>query len=50
MTVQDMIDKLNQVNNKDLKITFVSNQTMDEIIIVDEIECTDDYTFYLEFK
>lgn len=50
MTVQDMIDKLNQVNNKDSEITFVSNQTMDEIIIVDEIECISEYIFYLEFK
>lgn len=50
MTVQDMIDKLKQINNKDLEIKFVSNQTMEEIIIVDELEDIDDYTFCLEFK
>lgn len=50
MTVQDMIDKLKQINNKDLEIKFVSNQTMEEIIIVDELEDINDYTFCLEFK
>ena len=44
MTVQDMIDKLNQINNKDLEIKFISNNTMEEIIIVDELECVDEYT------
>ena len=50
MTVQDMIDKLNQINNKDLEIKFVSNDTMEEIIIVDELEDIYEYTFCLEFK
>lgn len=50
MTVQDMIDKLNKIEDKNLEIKFISNQTMEEIIIVDELEDIDDYTFCLEFK
>ena len=50
MTIQDMIDKLNTIENKNLEIKFISNITMEEMIIVDELECIDDYTFCLEFK
>ena len=50
MTVQDMIDKLNEIEDKNLEIQFVSNQTMEEIIIVDELSDINNYIFCLEFK
>jgi len=48
MTVQEIIDELNKVKNKDIEVEFVSNQTLENYIIVDRIETAHEYTFYLE--
>jgi len=50
MTVQELIDELNEIKNKDLEVKFVSNITLEEMIIVDRIECCDEYEFYLEYE
>lgn len=50
MIVQEMIDELNEIKNKDLEVKFISNITMEEMIIVDRIEICDSYDIYLEYK
>ena len=50
MTVQEIIDELNKVKNKDIEVEFVSNQTLEDYVIVDRIETVHDYTVYLEIK
>ena len=50
MTVQEIIDELNKVKNKDIEVEFVSNQTLEDYVIVDRIETVHDYTVYLEIE
>lgn len=50
MTVQELIDKLNEVKNKDIEVSYVSNQTLEDYAVVDRIETAHDYTVYLEIK
>ena len=50
MTVQELIDKLNEVEDKSLDIKFTSNQTLEDYKIVDVVEDIHDYRFYLEIE
>jgi len=50
MTVQELIDELNKIENKNDAVKFVSNQTLENYIIVDRIETAHEYTFYLEIE
>lgn len=49
MTVQEWIDELNKVKNKNTEVKFVSNQTLEDMITVDRIESYDSYEIYLEY-
>ena len=49
MTVQDMINKLNEIDNKSKEIKFIFNKTLENLIIVDDDEDTDEYNIFLEF-
>ena len=50
MTVQELIDELNEVKNKDIEVKYISNQTLEDYVVVDTIETVNEYTVYLEFK
>lgn len=50
MTVQEWIDELNKVKNKNTEVKFVSNQTLEDMITVDRIESYDSYEIYLEIE
>ena len=50
MTVQEWIDELNKIKNKDIEIKFVSNQTLEDMVTVDRIESYDSYEIYLEYE
>lgn len=49
MTIQELIDKLNEVEHKDVEVRFVSNTTLDDLKIVDVVPGVYEYTVYLEF-
>lgn len=48
MTVQELIDKLNKIENKNVDVKFVSNQTLEDYKIVDMLEGFGSYDIYLE--
>ena len=50
MTVQEWIDELNKVKNKNTEVKFVSNQTLEDMVTVDRIESYDSYEIYLEYE
>lgn len=50
MTVQDMINKLNEIDNKSKEVKFIFNKTLENLIIVDDDEDTDEYNIFLEFN
>ena len=50
MTVQELINELNKINNKYLEVKFVSNKTLENMVIVDRIESYDSYDIYLEYE
>jgi len=50
MTVAELIDELNEVKNKDIEVLYISNQTLEDYVIVDRIETVHDYIVYLEIK
>ena len=50
MTVQELIDKLNKIKNKNVEVEFVSNQTLEDYKIVDMLEGFSSYDIYLEIK
>lgn len=50
MTVQELINELNEVEDKSLNIKFTSNQTLEDYEIVDVVKDIHDYTFYLEIE
>ena len=50
MTVQELIDELNEVEDKSLDIKFTSNQTLEDMTIVDMLEGFDSYDIYLEIE
>ena len=35
MTVQELIDELNEVKNKDIEVKYISNQTLEDYVVVD---------------
>ena len=49
MTVQYMISKLNEIDDKSKEIKFIFNKTLENLIIVDDDEDTDKYNIFLEF-
>lgn len=49
MTVQHMINKLNEIDNKSKEVKFIFNKTLENLIIVDDDEDTDEYNIFLEF-
>ena len=50
MTVQELIDELNKIENKNIDIEFVSNQTLEDYKIVNMIETFGSYEIYLEIE
>ena len=48
MTIQDVIDKLNEIKDKSKEVKFVNNITLDDLVIVDTVEDAYEYTIYLE--
>ena len=50
MTVQELIDKLSKIENKNVDVKFVSNQTLEDYKIVDIIKGFDSYEIYLEIE
>ena len=50
MTVQELIDELNKIENKNDEVKFVSNQTLEDMVIVDRIEGYGSYDIYLEYE
>ena len=50
MTVQELIDKLNKIKNKNVEVEFVSNQTLEDYKIVDMLEGFSSYDIYLEIE
>lgn len=50
MTVQELIDELNEIKNKDIEVKYISNQTLEYYVVVDTIETVNEYIVYLEFK
>lgn len=50
MTVQELIDELNEVEDKSLDIKFTSNQTLEDYNIVDMLEGFGSYDIYLEIE
>lgn len=50
MTVQELIGKLSDVIDKNLEVKFVSNQTLEDLVVVDIIPDAYECTVYLEFK
>lgn len=50
MTVQELIDKLNKIENKNTEVKFVSNQTLEDYKVVDTIESFGSYEIYLEIE
>ena len=50
MTVQEWIDELNKVKNKNTEVKFISNQTLEDMVTVDRIESYDSYEIYLEYE
>jgi len=50
MTVQNLIDELNKIENKNIDIKFTSNQTLEDMTIVDMLEGFDSYDIYLEIE
>ena len=50
MTVQELINKLNKIENKNVDVKFVSNQTLEDYKIVDMIESFGSYEIYLEIE
>lgn len=50
MTVQELIDKLEKIENKNTEVKFVSNQTLEDYKIVDMIESFGSYEIYLEIE
>ena len=45
MTVQELIDELKKIKNKYLEVKFISNKTLEDMVIVDRIENYDSYDF-----
>lgn len=50
MIVQKLIDELNKIENKNVDVKFVSNQTLEDYKIVDMIESFGSYEIYLEIE
>jgi len=50
MTVQELIDKLSKIEDKNTEVEFVSNQTLEDYKIVDMLEGFGSYDIYLEIK
>lgn len=50
MTVQELIDKLSKIENKNVEVKFVSNQTLEDYKIVDILEGFGSYEIYLEIE
>lgn len=50
MTVKELIDELNEIKNKDIEVKYISNQTLEDYVVVDTIETVNEYIVYLEFK
>ena len=50
MTVQEWIDELNKIKNKDAKVKFIADQIVEDMVVVDRIECCDTYDIWLEFE
>jgi len=50
MTVQELIDKLSKIEDKNIEVKFVSNQTLEDYKIVDILEGFGSYDIYLEYE
>ena len=50
MTIQEVINKLNEIDDKNLELKLISNQTMEDYIVVDMIRDRNSLTFYLEIE
>ena len=50
MTVQEWIDELNEIKNKDAEVKFIADKIVEDMVVVDRIECCDSYDIWLEFE
>jgi len=50
MTIQEVIDKLNKIDDKNLELKLISNQTLEDYKIVDMLEGFGSYDIYLEME
>lgn len=49
MTVQEWIDELNEIKNKDSEVKFIADKIVEYMVVVDRIEGCDSYDIWLEF-
>ena len=50
MTVQEWIDELNKIKNKNAEVKFIADKIVEDMVAVDRIECCDSYDIWLEYK
>ena len=48
MTVQDVINELNNIKDKSKEVRFINNDTLEDLVIMDTGEDDYEYTVYLE--